>query len=225
MVTGGNMQAAFDALGVGGKPVARVLVALVPLLRPSEAYGVPCVAISLQRIADIAFSGDRGNASRAVRKAAETGALSVLSPSSGKGSPAVYALGLGCTEHTGNVQPISINGLYEPNTTDTTNMCCINHTGDVQPNDEIGCKNGQNGLYEPNTDATTTHSYSYKERGGRVEENAPSLLCPKCRKPLEIVGYFGEMANSRCINPHCELYGCDDGYTFMMRKVGNDGNR
>lgn len=209
-VTGGNMQAVFDALGVGDKPVARVVVAITPLLRPSEFYGVPCASVSVKRLADIAFNGDKGNASKAVRKAIESGALAVLSPSSGKGKPAVYALGLGCKEHTETVQPI---------------LGCKQDTETVQPKSEMGCKNAPNGLYEPNTDGTSTHSYSYKERGGRVEENAPSLLCPKCRKPLEIVGYFGEMANSRCINPHCELYGCDDGYTFMMRKVGNDGNR
>ena len=203
-ITGGNMQAVLDALGVGDKPIARVIVAVTPLLRPSKAYGVPCAPVSVKRLAEIAFNGDKGNASKAIKKAVDSGALMVVSPSSGKGSPAVYALGVGCKQHTESVQPI---------------LGCKEHTANVQPKEKMGCKNARNGLYESNTDKTTTHRYSYKKGDGGGIESAPSPLCPKCGKQVETVAEYGKYLNVRCVNPSCSLYG-DNGYTFTVKKAG-----
>lgn len=157
-VTASNLEAIFEALGVERKPLARLLVATVPLFRPSDAYGMRTLEISNKKIAEIAFGGQKQAAQRAVKAAVDSGVFAIVKKSGIKGQPSIYALGKGIQkdvcECIPNEEKEGIQGQARS---------CI-------PKSEIGIQNGPNRDTEPNTNMYPTQSYSYKARAEEEEE-------------------------------------------------------
>lgn len=141
----------FEVLGLNvEKPLLRALCVMLPRIK--WTYGVPTVQMGVKQLAREAFNGDKGNASKCLRKLVDIGLLEVISHEKNK-KTRVYRVVIPHEETTtqDNAQGLSKSpdGVVAPHVETATN-----HT---KPNN----KPAENG-------------------GGAVCAPTVSARCPKC---------------------------------------------